>query len=123
MARNVIIALPLMAVLFGIEAVAGTRSDEGERVAVRYYSGISGITMPFKPENEVDADTITMLQAYLRVTLDRAGRVRRLEKFLNGKLDFTHEYEYYDDGSLRTAVVEAPGREPVVREFPPGQQK
>lgn len=94
-----------------------------ENMSVRYFSGISGITLPYVPRDEVTAEQAHSLPAYLRVRFDEDGRVTKLEKVIGDKLDFDHEYEYYDDGSLRRATVNVPGNELVVHEFPRGKQR
>lgn len=119
-------ALVAIAILLGTAISNSAMSDSsGGRspVTVHYFGGISGVTLPFTPRDEIRREQADLLVGYFRVSLRDDGRVMRLEKFLRGTLDFTHDYEYYDDGSLMTAIITTPGEKPRTYEFERGQNR
>ncbi|MCV6626409.1 MAG: DUF6156 family protein, partial [Cellvibrionaceae bacterium] len=49
------------------------------------------------------------------------GNLIRVEKYLNGDVFFTHDYEYYDDSSLRKSTVKNGDGDVTVNLFNEGE--
>lgn len=72
---------------------------------VRYFASFSGYNMPLTPVEELRYDDVRDRRAYCVVGYDGSGRIRAIEKILDGKRFFLHEYTYEEGGTLKEARV------------------
>ena len=77
---------------------------------VHYFSGFSnGKFRILTPVDPISESVAKQSKTYVRVTVDSNGRIIMFEKFLDQKFFFSHKYEYYDGGQLKS--VEAVNEE------------
>jgi hypothetical protein len=72
----------------------------------RYFLTYSGVRMPLKLVEPLEASELENRNTYFRVTYDASGRIATCEKLVYGEVELSHQYAYRDDGSLLHARVE-----------------
>lgn len=80
----------------------------------RYFISYSGVALPLKLVNELQANEIDNRNTFFRATYDGQGRMVLCQKVVYGETEMEHRYRYYDSGALREAVVIMDGEEQVI---------
>jgi hypothetical protein len=83
----------------------------------RYFLATSGVKLPIKLVNPVEADALTNRNTYISASYDASGRLLRFDKIVYGDIELTHLYEYDDAGLLRRAEIILLDEDPVVLTF------
>jgi hypothetical protein len=83
----------------------------------RYFLATSGVQLPLKLVNEIEADALSNRNTFIRATYDGAGRLARFEKIVYGDVELSHRYDYGADGALRRAEIVMLDEEPTVIDF------
>lgn len=83
----------------------------------RYFLTTSGVRLPLKLVNEIEANSLANRNTYIKADYDRDGRLLRFAKIVYGDIELTHVYNYDAKGALRRAEIALPDEDPVVMEF------
>jgi len=83
----------------------------------RYFLATSGVKLPLKLVNEIEADALSNRNTYIRAYYDAAGVLLRFEKMVYGDVELSHCYEYDASGVLRRAEIIMLDEEPTILEF------
>jgi hypothetical protein len=83
----------------------------------RYFLATSGVKLPLKLVNEIEADALSNRNTFIRATYDGAGRLALFEKMVYGDVELSHRYDYGADGALRRAEIVMLDEEPTVIDF------
>ena len=86
-------------------------------IACRYYVTYSGVKLPLKLVNPLEAADVANRNTYFRAWYDEHERMVRCEKVVYGEVELQHRYEYHDNGSLKQAEITETGDEPRVMRF------
>jgi hypothetical protein len=71
----------------------------------RYFITYSGVTLPLRLVNEIQATELRNRNTYFRGDYDTAERLVTLEKLVYGEVELRHRYRYADDGRLAWAEI------------------
>ena len=71
----------------------------------RCFISYTGISLPLKLLNELDSESLDNRITYFAGYYDELGRLKILEKFVYGEIEFTHHYDYNQDNKLEKAVL------------------
>jgi len=74
-------------------------------LSVRYFTAYSGIKFPLKLVNELDNASLQRRITYFKGYYQDNGLILKLEKVVYGEVEFTHQYDYYPDGTLRKLML------------------
>ena len=77
----------------------------GGKTHEAYFLSFSGYTLPLTPADQVSKSEAEKQRSYYRAEYDADGRLTLLEKHLDGKVFFRHEYRYFAGGTIREARV------------------
>ncbi len=87
--------------------------------STRYFTSYRGIRLPLTLVGELAADSMRHRNTYYIGHYDEAGRLLRCEKRVYGEVEFSHDYEYHDDGRLALAVIDHGDEAPQRLSYPP----
>lgn len=82
----------------------------------RYFTSYTGVSLPLKLTNELEADSMDNRITYFVGYFDAEQRLRMIEKIVYGEIEFSHEYEYEQDKISRATVIEE-GEDPRILVF------
>lgn len=71
----------------------------------RYFVSYTGIQLPLKLVNELDAESLQNRITYFRAFYDENDYLKILEKVVYGEIELIHHYEYHPDGTLSKAIL------------------
>lgn len=91
-----------------------TEQFQGE---CRYFVTYSGIRLPLKLSQPLDAAALGNRNTYFRAWFDGQERMTGLQKIVYGEVEMEHCYEYHDNGALRCARITNTDGEMTVLEF------
>ena len=80
---------------------------------VRYFVSYTGIKLPFNLVNPIAKEALTNRNTYIRAYFNETGALACFEKLVYGEIELAHRYEYYGNGSLRSAEISTPEEEPL----------
>lgn len=83
----------------------------------RYFISYTGVTLPLKLVNEIGNDSLENRITYFKGYYDERERLTKLEKVVYGEIEFVHNYEYNDSGSIEKAVLIEDDEEPRTLTF------
>ena len=83
----------------------------------RYFVSYSGVKLPLNLVNPLDADEVENRNTYFCGYYDADGNMLACEKRVYGEVEFSHQYEYFPSGKLKSALIEMDGDEPRRLEF------
>jgi hypothetical protein len=83
----------------------------------RHYVTYSGVKLPLKLVNPLQASDIANRNTYFRAWFDERGRMVACEKVVYGEVELRHRYEYHDNGSLKQAEITEADEETRVMRF------
>ena len=73
--------------------------------SIRYFVSYTGIKLPFRLVNELDAAQVENRNTYFRGTFDAQGRLTGFDKFAYGEIELRHRYTYRESGTLEHAEI------------------
>jgi hypothetical protein len=113
--------LLVLLTLFAACGLSGGSDTSGESVTrepgIAYFQTFKGLGFPFEPRGEISQAEAEQRPTYFRGHYGVDGRLSRIEKFVQGEIEFTHDYEYYGNGRLRRVMTSGRGRPDAVYEF------
>ncbi len=71
----------------------------------RIFTSYTGVKLPFKLVNELDALEIENRNTYFRGDFDAAERLTGFDKLVYGEIELAHRYQYHANGALRQAEI------------------
>ena len=80
-------------------------SELKNRGALRFFVTYSGVSLPFNLTGELQAYQIENRNTYFRAYFNESGLMSGFEKIAYDEIELKHEYEYYDNGSLKLASI------------------
>ena len=82
----------------------GITSNEN-RGTLRFFVTYTGIKLPFKLVNELQAREVKSRNTFFRGYFDEQDRLNGFEKIAYGEVELTHCYKYHDNGRLKQAEI------------------
>jgi len=79
--------------------------DSLARTTCRYFISYSGVSLPLRLVNEIQADQLDNRNTYFRGEYDALDRLELLEKMVYGEVELRHRYRYDDSGRLVWAEI------------------
>ena len=76
-----------------------------DRGTCRFFVTYSGVKLPFKLVNELQANEVENRNTYFRGYFDAQDRLTGFDKLAYGEIELMHRYEHYDDGKLKLAEI------------------
>ncbi len=83
----------------------------------RFFVSYSGVKLPFNLVNTIAEDALSNRNTFIRAYFNKAGALTSFEKVVYGEVELAHRYEYYDNGTLKSAEITMLEEEPVVMSF------
>ncbi len=83
---------------------------------LRYFLATSGVKLPLKLVNQIEATALTNRNTYIRARYE-GERLLRFEKLVYGDIELSHVYDYDADGRLRRAEILMLDEDPTVLHF------
>ena len=71
----------------------------------RYFLSYSGVKLPLKLVNPLDAGDLDHRNTYIHAYFDQSDRLLGCDKMVYGDVQISHRYEYHDNGTLRRAEI------------------
>ena len=71
----------------------------------RYFVTYSGVKLPLKLVDPLDAAELNHRNTFIRARCDGDDRLVECEKLVYGEVQLAHRYLYGDDGALRRAEI------------------
>ena len=71
----------------------------------RIFTSYTGVKLPFKLVNELDAREVENRNTYFRGYFDAAERLTGFDKLVYGEIELAHRYQYHANGALRQAEI------------------
>ncbi len=85
--------------------------------AYRYFLATSGVKLPLKLVNEIEADALSNRNTFIRARYGPSGLLVKFEKIVYGDVELSHSYTYDAEGALRRAEILMLDEDPTVLEF------
>lgn len=73
--------------------------------ACRFYVSYTGVKLPLKLVNPIEADALSNRNTFIRAYFDDDGVLMRFEKMVYGEVELAHRYVYHDNGALKQAEI------------------
>ena len=71
----------------------------------RYFVSYSGVKLPLKLVNEITEASLNNRNTYYRGYFDAADRMLLCQKVVYGEVESEHQYQYYDNGTIKHAQI------------------
>lgn len=81
-----------------------TISNEN-RGTCRFFVTYTGVKLPFRLVNELQASEVENRNTYFRGHFDEHERITGFEKIAYGEVELNHHYTYHDNGKLSSAEI------------------
>lgn len=91
--------------------------NQESQAPCRYFLATSGVKLPLKLVNEIEAGALSNRNTFIRATYDAAGVLLGFEKMVYGDVELSHRYTYDADGVLRRAEILMLDEEPMILDF------
>lgn len=82
----------------------GGTSNES-RGTSRFFVTYTGVRLPFRLVNELEAGEVENRNTYFRGYFDELDRIIGLDKIAYGEIELQHRYTYHDNGMLSAAEI------------------
>jgi hypothetical protein len=71
----------------------------------RFFVTYTGVKLPFKLVNELQASEVENRNTFFRGFFDEQDRLTGFDKLAYGEIELVHRYIYNDNGKLNTAEI------------------
>lgn len=88
-----------------------------EGLDCRYFLATSGVKLPLKLVNEIEAGALSNRNTYIRAWYDARGLLLRFEKMVYGDVELSHAYDYDEAGQVRRAEILMLDEDPTILNF------
>lgn len=75
------------------------------RGTFRFFVTYTGVKLPFKLVNELQASEVKNHNTFFRGYFDEQDRLTGFDKLAYGEIELVHRYEYHDNGKLKQAEI------------------
>jgi hypothetical protein len=82
----------------------GATNNEN-RGTPRFFVTYTGVKLPFKLVNELQASEVENRNTYLKGYFDTQDRLTGFDKLAYGEIELVHRYTYHDNGKLSAAEI------------------
>ena len=82
----------------------GTTNNENRGV-LRFFVTYTGVKLPFKLVNELQAGEVENRNTFFRGYFDAQERLTGFDKLAYSEVELMHRYEYHDSGKLKQAEI------------------
>lgn len=82
----------------------GTASNEN-RGKARFFVTYTGVKLPFKLVNELQASEVENRNTYFQGYFDENDRLTGFDKLAYGEIELAHRYTYHSNGKLSAAEI------------------
>ena len=76
-----------------------------QQTECRYFVSYSGIKLPLKLVNEITEASLNNRNTYYCGYFDVQDRMLLCQKIVYGEVESEHQYQYYDNGILKSAQI------------------
>lgn len=81
----------------------------------RYFLTYSGVSLPLKLCQPLDETAIKNRNTFFRAWFDEQERMTGFQKMVYAEVELEHRYQYFENGSLKSAeIVDAEGETTVM---------
>ncbi len=80
-------------------------TNNGNQGTPRFFVTYTGIKLPFKLVNELQAGEVENRNTFFRGYFDAQNRLTGFDKLAYSEIELMHRYEYHDNGKLKQAEV------------------
>jgi YD repeat-containing protein len=80
-------------------------TNNGNRGTLRFFVTYTGVKLPFKLVNELQACEVENRNTFFRGYFDERDRLTGFDKLAYNEVELTHRYEYHDNGKLKQAEI------------------
>jgi len=74
-------------------------------MTTRYFVTYSGVKLPLKLFNELQASEVENRNTFFRGYFDDQDQLTGFDKIAHSEIELSHRYEYHDNGKLRQAEI------------------
>jgi hypothetical protein len=82
----------------------GTTNNEN-RGTSRFFVTYTGVKLPFKLVNELQAGEVENRNTFFRGYFDAQDRLTGFDKLAYSEIELMHRYAYHDNGKLKQAEI------------------
>jgi YD repeat-containing protein len=98
-------------------------TNNGNRGTLRFFVTYTGVKLPFKLVNELQANEVENRNTFFRGYFDEQDRLTGFDKLAYSEVELTHRYEYHDNGKLKQVeIADIDGEVTVLSYDPEGNQ-
>lgn len=83
----------------------------------RYFVTYSGVKLPFRLVDPIDAEALSNRNTFIRATFEGPDTLIAFDKLVYGEVELSHRYAYHANGTLRRAEIVMLDEKPVVLDF------
>ena len=76
-----------------------------QQTECRYFGSYSGINLPLKLVNEITEASLNNRNTYYRGYFNAQDKMLLCQKIVYGEVESEHQYQYYDNGILKSAQI------------------
>ena len=80
-------------------------TNKENRGTSRFFVTYTGIRLPFKLVNELQASEVENRNTFFRGYFDAQDRLTGFDKLAYGEIELVHRYSYHDNGKLSAAEI------------------
>jgi hypothetical protein len=79
--------------------------NKEQQTECRYFVSYSGIKLPLKLVNEITETGLKNRNTYYRGYFNAQDKMLLCQKIVYGEVESEHQYQYYDNGILKSAQI------------------
>ena len=76
-----------------------------QKLSQRYFVSYTGVKLPLRLINELDARSLDQRITYFTGYYNNKNQLMIIEKVVYGEIEFSHHYEYDENGKLIKAIM------------------
>lgn len=100
-----------------------SNTNNGNRGVLRFFVTYTGVKLPFKLVNELQASEVENRNTFFRGYFDEQDRLTGFDKLAYGEIELIHRYEYGDNGKLKkTEITDIDGEVTILNYDAEGNQ-
>ena len=73
--------------------------------ACRFFVSYTGVKLPLKLVNPIEADALSNRNTFMRAYFNDAGLLKGFDKMVYGEVELAHRYVYHANGILKQAEI------------------
>jgi hypothetical protein len=80
-------------------------ANNGNRSTIRFFVTYTGVKLPFRLVNELQASEVENRNTFFRGYFDEHDRLSGFDKLAYSEIELSHRYVYHDNGKLKQAEI------------------